>query len=86
MNSDSTAVHLLVDAPGQIKIPVFFSHGPHTPEARWRRGRAPAGVQCLPRSARPHPGYRHGERIDEGDEGSVEVEVGDDDDEDDPSE
>ncbi len=66
---------------------LFRPHiGPHTPEARWRRGRAPAGVQCLPRSARPHPGYRHGERIDEGDEGSVEVEVGDDDDEDDPSE
>jgi murein DD-endopeptidase MepM/ murein hydrolase activator NlpD len=58
--------------------PLFRPHiGPHGPEARWRRGHEPAGVQCLPRSARPHPGYHHGQRIGEDDDG--EVEEGDDD-------
>lgn len=53
--------------------PLFRPHiGPHTPEARWRRGRAPAGVQCLPRSARPHPDY-HGHGADD------DAEAGDDD-------
>lgn len=55
--------------------PLFRPHiGPRTPEARWRRGRAPSGVQCLPRSARPHPDYEHGHRRSEdgteGDEGA----------------
>jgi murein DD-endopeptidase MepM/ murein hydrolase activator NlpD len=57
--------------------PLFRPHiGPHTPEARWRRGHEPAGVQCLPRSARPHPDYEHGHRRDAAD--------GDDDDDDAP--
>ena len=54
--------------------PLFRPHiGPHTPEARWRRGHEPAGVQCLPRSARPHPDY-HGHASDD------DAEAGDDDD------
>lgn len=53
--------------------PLFRPHiGPRTPEARWRRGHEPEGVQCLPRSARPHPGYHgHG--------GDDDAEAGDDD-------
>ncbi|GAB4213000.1 MAG: hypothetical protein OHK0013_36410 [Sandaracinaceae bacterium] len=31
--------------------------GPRTPPLTWRRGRPPEGIQCLPRSARPHPEY-----------------------------
>jgi len=63
--------------------PLFRPHiGPRTPEARWRRGHAPAGLQCLPRSARPHPGYHHGHPIDGEDQ---DVEAGDDDDQDDDS-
>jgi murein DD-endopeptidase MepM/ murein hydrolase activator NlpD len=53
--------------------PLFRPHiGPRTPEARWRRGHEPTGVQCLPRSARPHPDY-HGHGSDD------DVEAGDDD-------
>jgi murein DD-endopeptidase MepM/ murein hydrolase activator NlpD len=38
--------------------PLFRPHiGPRTPQLTWRRGRPPEGVQCLPRSARPHPEY-----------------------------
>lgn len=38
--------------------PLFRPHiGPRTPQVTWRRGRPPEGVQCLPRSARPHPVY-----------------------------
>jgi murein DD-endopeptidase MepM/ murein hydrolase activator NlpD len=73
-------LHFMVIHDGEHcdPAPLFRPHiGPRTPEARWRRGRAPAGVHCLPRSARPHPGYRHGQRISEDDDG--EVEEGDDD-------
>ena len=31
--------------------------GPRVAPITWRRGRPPEGVQCLPRSARPHPEY-----------------------------
>ncbi len=38
--------------------PLFRPHlGPRTPQVEWRRGRPPEAVQCLPRSARPHPEY-----------------------------
>jgi murein DD-endopeptidase MepM/ murein hydrolase activator NlpD len=38
--------------------PLFRPHlGPHTPEVQWRRAHRPDEVQCLPRSARPHPGH-----------------------------
>jgi murein DD-endopeptidase MepM/ murein hydrolase activator NlpD len=38
--------------------PLFRPHiGPRTRLLEWRRGRPPEGVQCLPRSARPHPEY-----------------------------
>ncbi len=39
--------------------PLFRPHiGPRTRQLEWRRGhRPPEGVQCLPRSARPHPEY-----------------------------
>jgi murein DD-endopeptidase MepM/ murein hydrolase activator NlpD len=39
--------------------PLFRPHiGPRTRALEWRRGRRPPdGVQCLPRSARPHPEY-----------------------------
>ncbi|MBX7192174.1 MAG: M23 family metallopeptidase [Sandaracinaceae bacterium] len=39
--------------------PLFRPHiGPRTRQLEWRRGRRPPeGVQCLPRSARPHPEY-----------------------------
>ena len=58
--------------------PLFRPHiGPRTPEARWRRGHEPEGVQCLPRSARPHPDYVHGHRRD-----AAEDDTGEDDDDD----
>lgn len=31
--------------------------GPRVAPLTWRRGRPPEGIQCLPRSARPHPEY-----------------------------
>ena len=37
--------------------PLFRPHiGPRGPQVEWRRRRRPPEVQCLPRSARPHPG------------------------------
>ncbi len=39
--------------------PLFRPHiGPRTRQVEWRRGRRPPeGVQCLPRTSRPHPEY-----------------------------
>ena len=66
--------------------PLFRPHlGPsHTPEAQWRRARRPDEVQCLPRSARPHPSHaRHADAERESEESGDE---GSDDDDDMPSE
>lgn len=38
--------------------PLLRPHiGPRTAQLTWRGRRPPSGVQCLPRSARPHPEY-----------------------------
>jgi len=57
--------------------------GPRVRQVEWRRGRPPEGVQCLPRSARPHPEYaarradaRRGRQASDG-EGTEDDDVGD---------
>lgn len=63
--------------------PLFRPHmGPRTPALTWRRGRPPEGIQCLPRSARPHPEYaaRRAEERQAHAEGGAEGEFGDADD------
>ncbi len=56
--------------------PLFRPHlGPRTPEVQWRRAAHPPEVQCLPRSARPHPSHgRHAseEESDEDDDAPTE--------------
>lgn len=69
--------------------PLFRPHiGPRTRLLEWRRGRRPPeGVQCLPRSARPHPEYaarraearRARTAVAEGDEADDDVGDADDD-------
>lgn len=64
--------------------PLFRPHlGPRTPEVTWRRGRPPSEVQCLPRSARPHPS--HGRHVSE-DEGEGDEDLPEGDGEDTPEE
>lgn len=68
--------------------PLFRPHiGPRTRQLEWRRGRPPEGVQCLPRSARPHPEYaarraeaRRARRDGRGADETVDIEAGDSDD------
>jgi murein DD-endopeptidase MepM/ murein hydrolase activator NlpD len=54
--------------------------GPRVAPITWRRGRPPEGVQCLPRSARPHPEYaarRAEARLARRQAGAAEPEVDD---------
>lgn len=56
-------------------------------QATWRRGRPPSEVQCLPRSARPHPHPRHLPNSQPAPGSTVEIQpaIPDDDDEAEPS-
>jgi murein DD-endopeptidase MepM/ murein hydrolase activator NlpD len=73
-------LHFMLIHDGQHcdPAPLFRPHlGPRTPEVQWRRARRPDEVQCLPRSARPHPGHARREHGEE--EGDADGGEGDDD-------
>ena len=76
-------LHYMLIQDGQHcdPVPLFRPHlGGHGGDVRWRRGHPPSAVQCLPRSARPHPGYHHGQPVGEGDADAAADEGGEDDD------
>lgn len=69
-------LHFMLIHDGQHcdPAPLFRPHlGPHTPEVQWRRLRRPDEVQCLPRSARPHPSHAHHEDGDADGEGDEDL-------------